>query len=293
MAPGYIDSSLYPARLDHIRIDSDKPEVLAAFYQDALGMAPVRIVDGAVLMVGAQRRLVIGTGNPGEQPYSAFRLQDERQLTALRSHVAEQGIPMSASDSPLFSQDSFSVRDPDGRSLVFGLARPEYENLRLGGHLKARELPARLQHVVVATSQLAKCVEFYESLGFMPSDYVYAEEAGAKAMVAAFWRSDQEHHSFAAFRAPKPSPDHHCYEVTSWNDIRDWADHLATLEIKLWWGPGRHGPGNNLFFMIQDPNGYKIELSSELEVVPREMQPRTWKHDWKASNLWGPSWFRS
>ena len=49
-------------------------------------------------------------------------------------------------------------------------------------------------------------------------------------------------------------------------DIRDWADHLATLHIKLWWGPGRHGPANNLF-SDRGPEGYLIEISAELEIM--------------------------
>ena len=39
---------------------------------------------------------------------------------------------------------------------------------------------------------------------------------------------------------------------------------MGRLGITLWWGPGRHGPGNNLFFMIEDPDGHKVEFSAEL-----------------------------
>jgi catechol 2,3-dioxygenase len=48
-----------------------------------------------------------------------------------------------------------------------------------------------------------------------------------------FFRSDPEHHSFGVFRCPETRPDHHACETTCWNDIRDWADHLSTLNIKL------------------------------------------------------------
>jgi catechol 2,3-dioxygenase len=46
---------------------------------------------------------------------------------------------------------------------------------------------------------------------------------------------------------------------------------------------GRYGPGNNLFFMVEDPDGYKVEL------MPREMAARSWKHE----DLWGQAWMRS
>jgi hypothetical protein len=116
---------------------------------------------------------------------------------------------------------------------------------------------------------------------------------GSSDLSACFLRSDPEHHSFAAFRAPEARPDHHCYETNGWMDIRDWADRMGRLGIKLWWGPGRHGPGNNLFFMIEDPDGYKVEFSAELELMPRETPHRTWPHEERTLNLWGSAWMRS
>ena len=76
-------------------------------------------------------------------------------------------------------------------------------------------------------------------------------------------------------------------------DIRDWGDHMASLRIPMWWGPGRHGPGNNLFFMVEDPDGYKVEFSAELELMPEEMRYRTWPHEERTLNLWGSAWMRS
>jgi catechol 2,3-dioxygenase-like lactoylglutathione lyase family enzyme len=132
---------------------------------------------------------------------------------------------------------------------------------------------------------------FYrDQLGFIESDRV-VDAAGD--LSSAFVRSDPEHHSFAVFRAPQSGPDHHAYEVPDWNCIRDWADHCGDLEIPLWWGPGRHGVGNNLFFMIEDPDGYKVEFSAELETMTFEQTYRTWPHGQRALNLWGNAWMRS
>jgi catechol 2,3-dioxygenase-like lactoylglutathione lyase family enzyme len=157
----------------------------------------------------------------------------------------------------------------------------------------AAQLPGRLQHVVVASAHLPEMMRFYEDvLGFVVSDYVH-ETSGNREPTVAFYRCDPEHHSFAVFRAPQSRPDHHAYEANCWNDIRDWADHMASRGIKLWWGPGRHGPGNNLFFMIKDPQGYLIEISAELEIVPAAVQKRSWPHEERTLNLWGPGFMRS
>jgi catechol 2,3-dioxygenase-like lactoylglutathione lyase family enzyme len=274
-----------------LRIDTDRPESLIAFYESVLGMTPTRLEDGSVLLRGPSRRLVIGEGQRREQPYMAFKVQTQRQLDALRQHVVKRGMEARASPTPVFAGGAFAVRDPDGRLVVFGLPRSDLADALPPTDLHAAKLPGRLQHVVVASRDLAPMLRFYgEDLGFVVSDYV-VEDGGEPT--AGFFRSDPEHHSFGVFLSPETRPDHHAYETTCWNDIRDWADHMASLRIKLWWGPGRHGPGNNLFFMIEDPHGYLIELSAELEIMPDEVTKRLWQHEERTLNLWGSAFMRS
>lgn len=284
-------SPLWPAQLDHIARESDRPEALIAFYRDAIGLKPAPVADKTWVLQGPGRRLLVRAGRRGEQPLSAFRLQSAAQLASLRAHLDAQGVAVLANATPLFAS-GFAVRDPDGRLAAFGL--PHSGSAPEGPGPAAAALPGRLQHVVVATDRLDRLTAFYErAIGFVPSDHVYEDGVGNGEATATFLRSDPEHHSFAAFRAPAARPDHHAYETTCWNDIRDWADHMARLNIRLWWGPGRHGPGNNLFFMIEDPDGYKVELSAELEHMPREMAARAWKHEERTLNLWGQAWMRS
>jgi catechol 2,3-dioxygenase-like lactoylglutathione lyase family enzyme len=284
-------SPLWPAQLDHIRLDAADPKGIADFYAATLGMNALAQADGTTLLSGTRRRIVIGGGAPGTQPYSAFRLGGPAQLAALRAHLAGKGVALLPSPTPVFADDALAVRDPDGRLAVFGLPRADLDPPPSGSGAAA--LPARLQHAVVASTRLAEMMRFYEdALGFVPSDYVH-ESGGNRAPTVAFYRSDPEHHSFAVFKASESRPDHHAYETSSWNDIRDWADFVASRGIKLWWGPGRHGPGNNLFFMIKDPQGYLIELSAELEVVPDDVEKRSWPHEERTLNLWGPGFMRS
>ena len=257
-------TTLWPARLHHLRRDSPDPERLARFYGELLGDRIERIGD-QWLVSGPQRHMLVGEGKAASVPYFAFR--------------AEPG-PGEPFKDPLFQDGAVALRDPDGRLVVFGLPKQE---------LSSAGLPGRLQHFVCATTRLSEMVAFYRGLGMVESDRVLDGEL----LAACFLRSDPEHHSFAAFRAPESRPDHHCYETTGWMDIRDWADRMGSLRIKLWWGPGRHGPGNNLFFMVEDPDGYKVEFSAELEHLGREVPFRTWPHEERTLNLWGNAWMRS
>jgi catechol 2,3-dioxygenase len=274
-------SALWPARLDHLRRDSPQPERLARFYAELLGESLERL-DDCWLVCGRGRALIVGSGAAGGAPYFALQMQDASQLRTYAAELDARGVQRGPSPSPLFGEEAFAVADPDGRRLVFGLARE-----RTCGD----GLPGRLQHFVCASAQLGELMHFYrDRIGMVESDRVLE---GADDPSACFLRSDPEHHSFAAFRAPASRPDHHCYETNGWMDIRDWADRMGRLGIKLWWGPGRHGPGNNLFFMIEDPDGYKVEFSAELELMPKEMPYRTWPHEERTLNLWGSAWMRS
>ena len=275
-----MSTALWPARLHHLRRDSPQAEAVAKFYAGLLGDELERRGDGEWLVAGRGRRLVIGRGRAGAVPYFALELQDAAQLAALRRELEGKGLKLGASPTPLFSAGAFAIADPDGRQVVFGL--PEDRHFLNGP-------PGRLQHFVCASTRLPEMVEFYRGLGMLESDRVLEGDE----LSACFLRSDPEHHSFAAFRAPESRPDHHCYETTGWLDIRDWGDRMGRLRIPLWWGPGRHGPGNNLFFMIEDPDGHKVEFSAELELMPREAPYRTWAHEQRTLNLWGSAWMRS
>jgi catechol 2,3-dioxygenase-like lactoylglutathione lyase family enzyme len=287
------ESPIWPAQLDHLRLNTPDPATLARFYGDALGFESLALPDDTLLLHAPGRRLVIGRGRAGERPYHGFRVGDRTQLDQIRRFLDSRGLALEASASSVFEPDAVAVRDPDGWTSIFGVPRQDLPTAQPGNDSPAGSMPARLQHVVVATDNLPAMMEFYEnSLGFVPSDYCAEDPEDPKTRRVAFYRSDPEHHSLAIFAASEARADHHAYETTCWNDIRDWADHLASREIRIWWGPGRHGPGNNLFLMIQDPDGFAVELSAELEHLPRSVSARTWPHDERATNLWGPGWIR-
>ena len=285
-------SPLWPADLDHIRIDSPNPKALGAFYARALGMAVSSLGDDTYLAEAAHRRLIIGRGVARGHPWSAFALADDSQLERFRGFVLERGAATLPSPTPLFAQGGFAVRDPDGRLAIFGVRRDRTET-RAGG--EAAGFAARLQHVVVASRRFAEMMAFYRDvLGFLVSDTVHVEDGrgGLGEVNVCFLRGNIEHHSFAVFRAPESGSDHFALEVPGWDDIRLWADHFAALDVGIWWGPGRHGAGNNLFFMVKDPDGNNIEISAELETLAKGAPGKRWAAGGKALNLWGPAWVR-
>ncbi len=275
---------LWQSRRHHIRIDSTDPGRLIPFYRDGLGLRERPLASDLWLLDGRHRRIVIGRGEANALGYAAFAMKDAAAVVAFRADLHARQIPTEGSPTPIFEDGAFAVTDPDDSCLVFGRPSIEYDG--------DDTLPGRLQHFVVAMTDLDRLDAFYsDALGFVVSDDVVDESNGA--VTARFYRSDPEHHSFAAFRAPANGLDHHAYEAGCWNDIRDWADHFSRQRVPMWWGPGRHGPGDNLFFMVLDPDGNKVEISAELEHMPLGMDRRVWAHEERTLNYWGQAWMRS
>ncbi len=269
------------SRLHHLGLETPDPAALARFYEQALGMDCADGEGGAKICTATDRRLVLSAGQAKRLAYAAYAVSDRNALKALRSDIEKTGTAIVQGGSPLFA-DAFSITDPDGTRVVFGCPA----TIESGGIL-----PARLQHFVMASTQSSRVAQFYEErLGFTVSDRVFRDDG---SLTACFLRSDDEHHSFAVFQAPKSGFDHCCYETSGWNDIRDWGDHLAGLRIPVVWGPGRHGPGNNLFLFIDDPDGNSVELSAELEIVPAGRPAGSWPHEQRTLNLWGRAPLRS
>jgi catechol 2,3-dioxygenase len=264
------------AYLHHLHFESPDPERLARFYGDAMDMELERQADRSWLCRGPGRRLLVSQGLPKKLAHGAFACRDRDGLDELRARAAEAGADPAPFSTPLLSQDAFAVSDPDGNTAVFGLA--------VDDGASCPGLKGPIQHLTLATKNVSAIEGFYAGkLGFAVSDRV-RQDGGE--VTTSFMRSNHEHHTLACFRSERQGIDHHSYEAGEWIVIRDWADRFAARGIQLMWGPGRHGPGNNLFIFIEDPDGNWIEVSAELEVI-HDRPVKEWPHAERTLNLWG------
>jgi catechol 2,3-dioxygenase-like lactoylglutathione lyase family enzyme len=263
------------AYLHHMQIQSADPESLARFYADTMDMSPRRLETGEWLLEGPQRRMLFAVGANKSLGFAAFACRDAQGLADIRANAVRHGAEILPSPSPLFGLGAFAVRDPDGNCIVFGLgyAEPSRKGVR-----------GPLQHLTLATRDPEAIERFYVgTLGFAVSDYV--RDADGRVMTC-WMRSNHEHHTLACFRKSSPGIDHHSYEAGDWAVIKDWCDRMGDRRIPIMWGPGRHGPGNNLFIFIEDPDRNWIEISAELEVV-HDRPPQVWPQEEHTLNLWG------
>jgi catechol 2,3-dioxygenase len=270
------------AYLHHVAFESTKPGELAAFYADAMDMDLKQVSEDEWRCEGPARRFVVVKGEDKKLAYAGLACRDREGLDELRARAESEGLEILESPSAYLADGAFAVRDPDGHLICFGLAVPD-TNARKG-------LRGPTQHLTFASFDVEAFQDFYHGkLGFALSDRVVNAD---NSMATCFVRSNHEHHTIACFKSSRQGVDHHSYEAGEWDTIRDWCDRLAAREIPLMWGPGRHGPGNNLFIFIEDPDGNWIEISAELEVI-HDRPVKDWPHAARTLNLWGKAILRS
>ena len=263
------------AYLHHIQLQSSDPAGLAKFYADAMDMAARQLDGGDWLCEGPLRRVLTTQGENRKLGYAGFGCRDAEGVAAIRARAEQGGVEILPSPSPLFGPEAFAVRDPDGNVVAFGLGTQHQPRAGLRGPL---------QHLTLATLDPVAIENFYvNQLGLLTSDYV--RDTDGQVLVC-WMRTNHEHHTLACFRHTRQGIDHHSYEAGDWSVIKDWCDRMGARRIPLMWGPGRHGPGNNIFIFVEDPDGNWIEISAELEVM-YDRQPKDWPHEERTLNSWG------
>jgi catechol-2,3-dioxygenase len=277
--------------LKRIHLQSPQPQALATFYANAYGMH-CKESGGVWSCTQTDREVWISSGQAGKLHYALLGIRDPADWDAFLQ--ATQGL--AAFNLQRFSElpaSAVGFLDPDGNCMVFGLESSFNQKTQPAASLSSQTpLPAAAsQHFALRTTQIEAMTHFYtDALGFVLSDKVQDDIGQLKAC---FVRGNEMHHMVALFGAPVSCFDHQSFETPTWNAVKDWADHMGQQRIEIVWGVGRHGPGNDVFFMVRDPDGNLAEISAEIEICTDQRPAGHWKHEERTLNLWGKAIMRS
>ncbi len=157
--------------------------------------------------------------------------------------------------------------------------------------------PNKLGHVAAYASDVKLLRSFYESaLGFRWADSI--------GDFFVFMRCNADHHAANFMQSDAYDAMHHiAYEARDLSHLQTMVDNLSKHGHRLYWGPGRHVIGHNIFTYHYDPDGNSIELFTQLDQMLDEekgyyepqpwhehfpMKPTTWEADLSLMNSWGP-----
>ncbi len=211
----------------------------------------------------------------------SFSLDGREAVDAAATELERRGTTLVAQPGDLSKPGGgYGLRflDPENRCIELSAGVAEHPN---GGSAK-KVAPRRLCHVGLNTPRFEQIVEFYtDFLGFRVSDWNEDQMA--------FLRCDRRHHVIVFSRADYASVNHVAYAMANVDDVMKGISNLRARGQEPDWGPGRHGPGNNIFCYYKDPAGYVNEFSSDIEFIEDEAthEPAVWRRVPETADLWG------
>jgi catechol-2,3-dioxygenase len=268
-------------RLGYVAITVPDVDQATRYYEQVVGLEISQRVDDAVYLRcnSGHRCLVIFPGASRGLHHLGLEVFDKAALETVRAHLDSLEVkaePCTWSDPGI--GDAFCVRDPDGNRIEV------YEGMKnLDKPFEAQGVrPLKFGHITLMTPQMKKAVDFYRVvLGFRVSDTV-------EGNLATWMRCNQDHHGIALLWAPEAKVNHYAFDLEDWQDLKHYCDHLVRHNVPVIYGPGRHGPGNNLFVYIPDPAGNILELTSELLQIEDEesYDPKDWPNVPQSVDVW-------
>ena len=172
----------------------------------------------------------------------------------------------------------FEIRGPEAQTYRFIV---EHQTVQ---PIVDRDRPIQLTHAVLNTADQDAAERFaVEKLGFIVSD---------RTAHMRFLRCNRKHHCVAYAKAAVPSLNHIAFEMKDTDAVMRGIARLREAGYDSVWGPGRHGPGNNVFGYFIAPYGGVIEYTAEVSEVGDDYRvgtPEDWKWPPGRIDHWGIS----
>ena len=222
-------------------------------------------------------------------------------MDGLRSRLEAAGAEFA--DAPEhFGQGGIWFRDMDGMLTNIQAAEPApwdeglapdfntpTRHPRLGERTALIEdppvRPRRLGHVVLFARDAAGKRKFYaDVMGLALADSV------ADFLHFMYAPTGSDHHIVAFAKSGGYGLQHAGFEVGSTDEVGMGGRQMVDKGYIASWGPGRHGPGSNVFFYMRDPWNGIVEYFADMDFIPEGA-------DWNAENwaskestvVWGTS----
>lgn len=203
----------------------------------------------------------------------SFQVKPGSDLAELGAKLSKEGIRSEIrSDISPGVRKAIVFTDPKGTSIevyadyVFAPA-----DNREGGIS-----PIKFGHVAYRVKDAKKLTDFYCTiLGMRVSDWIGDHFS--------FLRCGVDHHTVNFVNYEVEALHHIAFELKDWSTIQGACDYLTSKKIQLVWGPQRHTVGHNIAAYHRNPDDIRVELFTELDLMPDEdlgyWEPRPWHEE--------------
>ena len=268
-----------PAKVRALRsvdIGLADPEAGAAFFEKVWNLMPVAPEGGVHYLRGSGPFHHILSVQRAPKPCViriTFDAADRETVDALNAQVKAHGLATIDPPAPLRQPHGtygFGFKDPEGRNVAVVCGVED--------HVDAGDQPDRprkLSHINLnadASDATVACLR--EALGFSLSDTTKRLR---------FLACNSDHHSVVVGFSGGPTLNHLAFEMPDLDAVMRGAGRMRDAGHGIEWGPGRHGPGNNVFCYFLGPEDFPIEYTSEMQQINSTYRARL-PGDW----IWPP-----
>jgi predicted enzyme related to lactoylglutathione lyase len=261
-------------------------EEASRFYETVWNLTPVEMRNDARFFQGTGSYHHIVGLHRGEQPAVVrivFDVADRKAIDALHRAVVAAGCRATA-PAPLKLPGGgygFGCKDPDGRNLAFVCECADHAD-----HADAADAPDRPRKIVHAnlnTRDHDATVKFFTgALGFRVVD--------DNAPLTFLHCANSDHCSIVLCKMDLPTLNHVAFVLPEFDSVMRGMGRMKDNGYPIEWGPGRHGPGNNVFAYFCGPDEVPLEYAAEVLQIDDSYQPRPseyWKFRPGRSDQWG------
>jgi catechol 2,3-dioxygenase len=269
--------------IGHLALRTTDPERNATYLTEILGLRRTFESDDAIFLSTNDKHHEIEflKGESAGVDHLGIEFEDETDLEHLRTAIVEAGesIVLEELDEPGISK-GFRCTSPIGVTLELyvGMKR---DPLSIANYM--RPLARKFGHVSFGTTKPKEMERFLvDVLGFRVTDRLFDR---------CWMRADVEHHGVAVFESDHTFIHHYAFMLENFGVMQAYCDQLGQQGRPLTWGPGRHGPGRNLYTYLPDPDDIIVEAYADLLEVHDEANYERINWDqagYEALNLWGP-----
>ena len=281
------DDRIRAKRIGHATFETPDLERQIAYYQNVVGLSVVAREGGRAYLGSRHGQLSIVLEQATAQRCSrlSFEVSAQTSIADMTRHLTALGVTAQVCSDPLPGVSrQLTFQDPKGTTIeLFGD----------WGFVSVLEPPPglgafKLGHVAFFHPDPQAMATFYEqALGFRVSDWI--------GDYFVFMRCGPDHHSINFLRNPSSSQMQHiAFELRDSAHLHAACDLLGRQNIKILWGPVRHGPGHNVATYHRNPDDQIVELFCDLDRMNDEelgyFEPRPWHRDRpQRPKVWDPA----
>lgn len=268
-------------RLERLELRTAELDRSRRFYTDVWGLDEVSAgADRVDLAVASRHSSCLALLSSSAASFGSvwFSVDAPDELQALGARVAGAGGIVHFTRQASGSLAGFMAEGPRGLHIGVECAKPPAEAAQAGDPSK----PLCLTHVVLNSIDVQAQADFLvDALGFKVSDTT-------GRMV--FLRCGADHHTMALAKGEGLSLNHAAYEMADIDGLMYGCGRLIEHGYPVEWGPGRHGPGNNVFCYFVDPDGFAVEYTTGMDQVDDayvDRGPKYWEDFPRRPCRWG------